>query len=179
MKLATKKNKATRTRSRAQQAHQRKVEAIARLKAFWVEYQNMTPEQQELIQTAARKLGNYSLRNQIMILLQAQARGFEPSAVCPFSTWKEVGRRVKKGEHGLQILVPMHLKGKDAPTPEDCAMVPFGHDFETNDGSTPGRLWFKVAHVFDLSQTELEEQPEEQPALPAPAIDNAQLLLAI
>lgn len=176
--LTIRKKSARRSKSKAQEIAERKRDAMNRLKAFWQEYQNMTPEQQEVIQTAAKKLGNYSIRNTILIYLQADARGFEPSAVCPFSAWKQVGRRIKKGEKGLQILVPMHFKGKEAPTPDDCAMVLHGHDFEMNDGSTPGHTWFKVAHVFDLSQTELEEEAVEN-ALPAPETDGDQLLLAI
>ena len=47
-----------------------------------------------------------------------------------------------------------------------------------NDGSTPGHTWFKISHVFDLSQTELEVEAVEN-ALPAPETDGDQLLLAI
>lgn len=158
------RSRTRRMKSSAEERAERKQAAMNRLKAFWVEYQNMTPEKQEVINTAARKLGNYSLRNQILIYLQANARGFEPSAVCPMSAWNKVGRHVRKGEKGLQILVPMIFKGKDAPTAEDCAMVPFGHDFETNDGSTAGHTWFKVAYVFDLSQTELKAAENGLPA---------------
>ena len=113
----------TRTKSFKQEMADRKAAAMKRLKAFWEEYQNMTPEQQQVISTAAAKLGDYSIRNKILIHFQAYARGFEPSAVCPFSAWKQVGRHVKKGEKGLEILVPMNFKGKAAPTPEDCAMA--------------------------------------------------------
>lgn len=153
----TARSKSTRRmKSSAQEKAERKREAMNRLKAFYEEYKQMTPAQQKVIETAAKKLGNYSIRNTILIYMQAAARGFEPSAVCPFSAWKAVGRRVKKGEHGLQILVPMIKKGQDAPTADDGAMVLYGHDFDMDDGSTPGHTYFKVAYVFDLSQTELE-----------------------
>lgn len=160
----TYRNRTTRTKSSAQARAERKQAAINRLKAFWEEYQNMTPEKQEVIETAARKLGNYSIRNQILIYIQARAQGFDPSAVCPLSAWNKVGRKVKKGEKGLQILVPMIFKGQDAPAPDAGVLVPFGHDFEANDGSTPGHTWFKVAYVFDLSQTELETLENGLPA---------------
>lgn len=165
-------------KSSAQEIAERKKAAVARLKAFWTEYQAMSPEQQATIEQAARKLGTYSVRNTILIYLQAHSLGFEPSAVCPFSAWKKVGRRVKKGEHGLQILAPIIKKGKDAPTAEDGAMVLYGHDFKVNDGSTPDFTRFKIVHVFDLSQTELEAGEPEN-ALPEPAMQNNQLLLAI
>lgn len=163
--LKSTRKSARRMKSSKEAMFERKREAMNRLKAFYEEYKNMTPEQQKVIETAAKKLGNYSVRNTILIYMQAADRGFEPSAVCPFSAWNAVGRRVKKGEKGLQILVPINLKGKEAPKPEDGAMVLFGHDFEMNDGSQPGHTWFKVAYVFDLSQTELESG-EQQKALP-------------
>lgn len=163
--LTTRRNRTRRMKSSAQERAERKQAAFNRLKAFWVEYQNMTPEKQAVIEKAAAKLGSYSLRNQILILMQADMRGFEPSAVCPMSAWNKVGRRIKKGEHGLQILVPCVKKGKEAPTAEDGAMVLYGHDFEINDGSTSETAaYFTLGYVFDLSQTELTEVENGLPA---------------
>lgn len=185
--LATTTRRTRRTKSTAQEIAERKQAAFNRLKAFYLEYQEMTPEQQAAIDTAAAKLGNYSDRNKTIIFIQAINRGFEPSAVCPFSVWKKVGRVVKKGEKGLEILVPCIKKGKETPTADDCAMVEYGHDFTTDDLLSESSTYFKVAYVFDISQTELLAgyegnelpAPEEEPAaLPAPAAEpSGQLLL--
>lgn len=163
----------TRKNYSKEEARARKLEAFARLKAFWKEYQAMTPEQQQVISKAAAKFGNYSMHNKIMIAFQAAAAGFEPSAVCPMSAWNKVGRTVKKGSKGLAIWVPMVRKGKDAPSADDCALVPFGHDFDIDDGSTPESTHFKIAYVFDISQTMLkgETESETENALPAPVAE--------
>lgn len=128
--------------------------SMNRLKAFWEEFQKMDDHKKAIVTERASKLGNYSDRNKVLIYFQAMARGFVPSAVMPFRAWKEIGRRVKKGEKGLQILVPLIYKGKDTPKPEDGVMVLSGHDFSTDDGSRKENVWFKIGYVFDLSQTE-------------------------
>lgn len=80
---------------------------------------------------------SYSFYNQCLILFQA------PSAthVAGFNTWKQQGRCVKKGEHGIAILVPFGGKAKAAD--------------DTEEVSLPTRH-FGIGHVFDVSQTEGE-----------------------
>ena len=181
------RSRTRRTKSSAQEIAERRRDAFNRLKAFQKEYEAMTPEQQQAINTAAAKLGAYSDRNKMLIYMQAMHKGFEPSAVCPFSVWKKVGRVVKKGEHGLEILAPCIKKGKEAPTADDCALVEYGHDFTTDDLLAEPSVNFRTVYVFDISQTELLAgyegnelpAPEEEPAaLPAPAAEaSGQLLL--
>jgi antirestriction protein ArdC len=63
------------------------------------------------------------------------------------SGWKSVGRQVRKGEKGLGIFAPIRRKTED------------------DDGN--GKyvvVGFRVAHVFDVSQTDGEPLPE----MPAP-----------
>jgi len=78
----------------------------------------------------------WSWSNQLLVALAGHddARGFRQ--------WQEVGRYVKKGEHGFPILVPIHRK-------VDVA------DEET--GGTIGKLvlaGFRAQTVFGLSQTD-------------------------
>ena len=51
---------------------------------------------------AMAKFHHYSARNAFLILLQYP----EASYVAGYNTWKELGRQVKRGEQGIQILAP-------------------------------------------------------------------------
>jgi len=115
--------------------------------------------------TTMSKFHDYSIGNQILIMLQKP----EATRVAGFNTWKDLSRWVKKGEKGIAILAPvMPPKGK-ATCPECGAEVPrkarfcpeCGHGLETTseiDMEQP--RYFRVVHVFDLSQTEGENLPE-------------------
>lgn len=82
----------------------------------------------------------YSLNNQILILMQAPFS----SQVAGYRAWQDMGRQVKKGEHGIMIMAPMKIKGKkDDPD-----------HTEEND-----LLLFKPVTVFDISQTEGPDLP--------------------
>ncbi|MDZ4230467.1 MAG: DUF192 domain-containing protein, partial [Dehalococcoidales bacterium] len=73
------------------------------------------------------------------------------------NTWKDLGRRVKKGEKGIAILAPV-LPPK--PKPEEKEEE---EELKRIDLSP---VYFKVVHVFDLSQTEGKPLPEfEVPVL--------------
>ncbi len=108
------------------------------------------------------KFHDYSIGNLILIMLQ------KPNAtrVAGFTTWKHLGRWVKTGEKGIAILAPcMAPKGtKVTPTAETEA-----EEGETEEEQKRGELrplYFKVVHVFDLSQTEGKPIPEfEVPSL--------------
>src|ERR1700690_2028495 len=72
--------------------------------------------------------------------------------VAGFGTWKEMGRFVKKGEKGIQILAPMigYRRKKD-----DANQDP--------DGSAKPQtmlIGFRAVYVFDVAQTEGEDLPE-------------------
>ena len=70
------------------------------------------------------------------------------SRIAGFRAWLKVGRHVKKGEKGIPILIPLHSKTKtvlDEVTGE-----------ETEE---PGRVYFGLGHVFDVSQTEGDPLP--------------------
>ncbi len=107
------------------------------------------------IEVRARNgLARYSLGNQLLIALQAPDARF----VAGFHAWKDLGRRVSKGERGIRILAPMPLRGRDAE--EDSS--PGGEDQKNV------RTLFKSVAVFDVAQT--EPLPGREPvALEAPS----------
>ena len=96
------------------------------------------------------KVHSYSLNNTLLIAMQMPGA----TRVASYRSWqRDFGRYVKKGEHGIEVLVPMVVKGK----PEDPDEAP------QDEEGTPERrrlVGFKVGHVFDVSQTEGEPLPE-------------------
>ncbi len=108
------------------------------------------------------KFHDYSIGNLILIMIQ------KPNAtrVAGFSTWKDLGRWVKKGEKGIAILAPcMPPKGTKTTPPEETEAEE-GETKEERERGDIRPLYFKVVHVFDVSQTEGKPLPEfEVPAL--------------
>lgn len=84
---------------------------------------------------------NYSLNNTILITMQRPDASF----VCGYARWKEFGRTVKKGEHGIRILAPYKYKTEI----EDS----------NGDRQTVEQIGFKPVYVFDVAQTEGKELP--------------------
>ena len=99
---------------------------------------------------AMARFHNYSFGNILAIARQ------KPTAtnVAGMYTWNQLGRRVKKGEKGIQILAPMigvRRKRQEDEAEQDGA-----------EKSAPVLVGFRAVYVFDVSQTEGAE-------LPAPA----------
>lgn len=106
---------------------------------------------------AMSKFHNYSFGNCLLIYFQCP----EASAVAGYTTWKKLGRSVKKGEKGIQILAPCPQKiiiEQDKLDVLGNAVI--GSDGKPEKESTViNRQRFKIAYVFDLSQTEGKELP--------------------
>ena len=114
--------------------------------------------------TSMAKFHQYSYRNALLILFQCP----HASQVAGFGTWKELGRQVKKGEKGIQILAPCNFqrvveRDKIDPKTGRTLYGPDGKPLTEKEYTAPNR--FRIAHVFDLSQTEGRELPPV--ALPA------------
>jgi hypothetical protein len=93
---------------------------------------------------------NYSFGNIVAIARQ------RPTAtrVAGFGTWKEVGRFVKRGERGIQILAPIigyRRRNTDAAQNIDA---------DGNDKPRPVPIGFRAVFVFDVAQTEGADLPE-------------------
>ena len=74
--------------------------------------------------------------------------------VAGFHAWKELGRFVKRGEKGIQILAPMvGQRRKRDDTDRNRA-----HDDNTK--AAPVLIGFRAVYVFDVEQTEGAELPE-------------------
>jgi len=90
-----------------------------------------------------RMMERYSERNAALIVMQRP----EATEVHGFGEWRALGRCVRKGEHGIRILVPVGRSADKEPT-------------ETKPDGEKGRQLFKIGFVFDVAQTDPIEQPE-------------------
>lgn len=109
--------------------------------------------------SAMSKFHHYSFGNALLILLQCP----NASHVAGYTTWKRVfGRNVKKQEKGIRILAPCPRKqyvwqeAKDPATGKTIRNPDGTAKMETALVTIPR---FKVATVFDISQTEGRELP--------------------
>jgi antirestriction protein ArdC len=97
----------------------------------------------------------YSPQNALLLYLQKP----DASLVHGYRAWQRLGRQVRKGERALHVLAPVTYK------------------VEMDDGDTEHHLrGFKIASVFDLSQTEGPELPNMMPGIvegKAPAVMKA------
>lgn len=84
---------------------------------------------------------SYSFGNQMLIAMQC------PTAthVAGFRRWQSMNRFVRKGEKAIRVLAPIIRRKEDETT---------------NDGKTSRIAGFRVASVFDISQTDGEPLPE-------------------
>jgi len=103
-----------------------------------------------------------------LLLIGAQAP--QATRVAGFRTWQSVGRQVRKGERGIAILAPCTYRPKTADRAEPAG--PAGQEPATtcSGGAAPDAggkqvRGFRVAHVFDLSQTDGDPLPDVAPTL--------------
>ena len=105
----------------------------------------------------------YSLRNTLLIALQCP----HATHVAGFRRWLELDRCVRKGEKAIRIFAPVRYRQRDAKQA----------DAEKNE---PQLVGFKLAAVFDVSQTDplpgVEPTPLEPPGQPVSGDSHAHLL---
>lgn len=111
-------------------------------------------EQYKAYLKAMSKFHNYSFGNVMLILMQCP----NASLVAGFNKWKkDFGRTVKKGEHGIAIIAPTPYKKlveRDKLDPDSKKPL-IGPDGKVEKESVFIQLnSYKIAYVFDVSQTE-------------------------
>lgn len=94
-------------------------------------------------------LGRYSIRNQLLIGMQAP----DASDVAGYVEWQDRGRQVRKGETGIMIWAPVTRADEDS------------------DEGARKMCGVRVASVFDIAQTDPIEGRPFKPAPGKPARD--------
>jgi hypothetical protein len=121
-------------RTPEERAEQRR-ELMERLDAFRAEIAQMDPEDATMA-VLASLMERYSERNAQLILMQRP----DATDVRGFHAWRELGRKVQGKGSGIQILAPAGRGEGEAPS-------------EAKPEGTEGRQFFRVAYVFDISNT--------------------------
>lgn len=96
--------------------------------------------------SAMAKFHHYSFGNALLILFQCPGA----SQVAGYNTWKQLGRQVKRGEKGIQILAPCSFRAtlereKIDPQSGQTLYGPDGKPLTEKVKIAPNR--FKIAHV--------------------------------
>lgn len=93
---------------------------------------------------AQARFHRYSFHNALLIAMQRP----EATRVASYRTWQSLGRQVRRGEKGIAIFAPIkrriEVDAGDDDTPADVRVVQA----------------FKVAHVFDIAQTDGTPLPD-------------------
>ena len=106
----------------------------------------------------------YSINNTILIALQKP----DATHVAGYSAWRDkFGRQVRKGERGIDIIAPVTRKIRRAPDEDEREEPDAPGGTAAKSGREPEGVrddvklitTFKVAKVFDVSQTEGKELP--------------------
>ena len=117
------------------------------------------PEQwRQWAQTLSR-FHQYSPGNVLLILQQRP----EATHVAGYHAWRDLGRQVQKGEHGITILAPIVRR---MPTEDASAPAP-ANSVSQSPPPAPMKavVGFKVATVFDIAQTQGQALQIPQPKL--------------
>ena len=102
-------------------------------------------EKYRLFLDAMAKFHHYSWNNTLLILMQCP----HAEQVAGYATWKKLGRQVKTGEKGIRILVPTPVKIRKTES-----ALQEEKEETVNEEKEQKLLFFKIGHVWDISQTE-------------------------
>jgi len=95
---------------------------------------------------------HYSLGNQLWVARQLQERNIPCGPVATFNRWKQLGRRVKKGEKGLSMFVPRIYTKKVVDENGE-------EQEETRVFFTTKNLWFALAQTEEDPYFQGERPP--------------------
>lgn len=110
---------------------------------------------------------SYSFGNAMLIMLQRPDATF----VAGYKTWQNKHKRqVRKGEKGIAILAPAPFKMTTREKKKDENGKEIYEDREVE------AVRFRVAHVFDISQTDGEPVPTLQSKMSQAAVENYEML---
>ncbi|MEH2941317.1 ArdC-like ssDNA-binding domain-containing protein [Lachnospiraceae bacterium KK002] len=102
------------------------------------------------------KFTSYSLNNTLLIAMQKP----DATTVAGYTTWKSLGRQVKKGEKAIQILAPIIYKKKREDEGKEDDRISARRDKPLSGKTEKILVGFKMVNVFDISSTEGEPLPE-------------------
>jgi hypothetical protein len=109
----------------------------------------VTGEQWQRYLSVQARFHSYSFWNTVAILRARPAA----ARLAGFQQWRRLGRRVRKGEHGIAILAPI-VRSVEPAEPDDTGV---------KAEAKRRCVGFKVVYVFDVAQTDGDPLPEILP----------------
>jgi antirestriction protein ArdC len=111
----------------------------------------VTSEDWQRMLALASRFHRYSASNVLLILAQRP----DATRVAGYRRWQSLGRQVRKGEHGIAILAPCLYRRRAGDDEDKAAQAEVSAVLRG----------FRVARVFDVSQTDGAALPEVRPRL--------------
>ncbi len=102
----------------------------------------------------SKNFHNYSFNNIVLIFSQMK----EATQVAGFKKWQSMGRKLKKGVHGIQIIYPIKRKYTKIIEGQDSLL-------EENKKEEIEYLTYRYTYVYDISQTVGKSLPLEEKSL--------------
>lgn len=103
------------------------------------------------------RLLTYSLRNQLLILRQAEQRGITLTDIDTRVGWNRRGRLIAAGQQGLRIARPVGAEDDNSGEAAD----PDADQPDTDPGTSGSRPRFRMSPRWDISQTVSMDQPPD------------------
>jgi antirestriction protein ArdC len=157
------RTRSTHDREQARQRQQEKLTALHETLRTQVDQLVHGRPWQEWLAFASR-FHTYSFRNLLLILAQNP----EATLVAGYTTWQKLGRQVRKGETGIQIYAPVTARRGTSDPREPDPQNPDTAEGPRADPPAPdtqktnrGITGVKVAHVFDVTQTDGDPVPQQ------------------
>lgn len=122
------------------------------------------------------KFTSYSVNNTLLISMQKP----DATTVAGYNTWKQLNRQVVKGAKAIKIIAPCPYKKKIDVTAD--TICTHGTGEESSPADVPKEkilMGFKIANVFDISQTEGEPLPEITHMLDGTVEEYADFMVAL
>lgn len=161
-----------RDQGRDEQARQERLEQLHTRLSEQVLSLTSGPAWAQWLTTAAR-FHHYSFRNTVAIWAQRPGA----TQVAGYRVWQSLGRQVRKGEQGIQILAPITRRVENDDDPPSAGQ-PAGAGAASAGSTTPGDpaapaatprklVGYRIVHVFDISQTDGDPLPRSEVRDPA------------
>lgn len=106
----------------------------------------------------SRNFHNYSFNNIVLIFSQME----DATQVAGFKTWQSMGRKLKKGAKGIQIIYPIKRKYTEKIEGQSTML---DDKEKKSEEKTIEYFTYRPTYVFDISQTVGEPMPLEDKRL--------------
>ena len=97
----------------------------------------------------SKNFHTYSFNNRILIYSQMK----DATRVAGFKTWQSMGRKIKYGSKGIQIIYPIKMKYEKNITIKGQNSLLDGGNSDIEEKQTLEYLTYRATYVYDISQT--------------------------